>query len=384
MKFLVVSPDFPFPPNHGGRADIFGRLKSLSTIFGRENIDLVSTVSTSPTGEEQREVLRYVRHSLIIPRKGGLSSLFGSLPLQVNSRRALKHMELPEKHYDAVLLEGDYVLPVLKNTGSRFGKKLLRVHNNESAYFLELGRAAQDWRKIYYFTESARFRIANRFLAKRIDLNLHISRSELQSQPEKGVWLPTTVDASKIQEPISDANPRQVLYVGSLFMPNNTFGLRWYLDGPHQILRERYPDYLLNIVGNAKNTDTSWLKQYSGINHLGELGDEQLDKVYKANSIFVAPIFHGAGVKIKVINAITQGIPVVTTTIGNEGTALIHDQHIKVADEIAHFAQSVANLIDSADKRLSLTRQAQAFIRQHYSQAQVRKIFLDALGMQSE
>lgn len=384
MKLLVVSPDFPFPPNHGGRADIFSRLKSLSLIFGRENIDLVSTISAPPSSEEQQEVLRHVRHSLIIPRKSGISSLFGHLPLQVNSRRTLKHLTLPEKYYDAVLLEGDYVLPVLKNSGTSFGKRLLRVHNNESAYFRELGRAAQDWRKLYYFTESARFRVADRFLAKRIDLNLHISRSELESRPERGVWLPTTVDVSKIQTPTTSANSRQVLYVGSLFMPNNTFGLHWYLEGPHKTLRERYPDYVLNIVGNAKNTDTSWLAQYSGVNHLGELNNAQLDDVYKANSTFVAPIFHGAGVKIKVINAITQGMPVVTTTIGNEGTGLIHDQHIQVVDEVVGFAESVASLIDSADKRLSQTRQAQAFVEQHYSQAQVRKIFLDALGMQSE
>lgn len=95
---------------------------------------------------------------------------------------------------------------------------------------------------------------------------------------------------------------------------------------------------------------------------------DDLDEIYKLGSIFANPMLHGAGVKLKTINAIVNGLPVVSTTIGNQGTGLKNGKHIYVSDDIYQYANMIRILIENKEKRLELIKNGQEFIKVHYNQ----------------
>jgi glycosyltransferase involved in cell wall biosynthesis len=368
MKILIVSPDFPFPPNHGGRADIFSRIVALSKLFGKENIDLISTISSTPDESELSEIEKYTKHSITCRRSSSALDLINLNPHQIKSRSSLRNIKLPAKNYDITLLEGDYVSEILNNRSANLGKIILRVHNNESNYFKKLAESTKSWRKLYYFGESIKFSRSSELLNTRVDRKLYISLDELSKGDSRSFWLPPTISRDSFKRIRTTSDGHKVLFVGSLFMPNNIFGLKWYLDRIHQKLAATFPDYQLTIVGNSKKTSTEWLSKYSNTRFLGELNDLELDCEYQSNDLFIAPIFHGAGVKIKIINAIANGIPVITTTVGNEGTGLTPNKEILVSDTHEDFLNSIIKALNQKNSLLEIATNAQSTLRKNFSE----------------
>ncbi len=134
-RVLMVAHDFPFPPNHGGRVDMWSRIKLLSRL-GLQ-VDLVASIKDVPSEQQAQEVRRYVRSLTLVKREMGLMKLLSSEPLSVRSRRSLQNIPLSES-YLAVILETEHVAAILQNPALRAKKRILRVHNNEAHYYREL------------------------------------------------------------------------------------------------------------------------------------------------------------------------------------------------------------------------------------------------------
>ena len=107
--------------------------------------------------------------------------------------------------------------------------------------------------------------------------------------------------------------------------------------------------YTLIIAGNSNGEGVGWVKklaqQYNNI----EVYDtpKDLEPFYENAAVFVNPMLNGAGVKLKTVNAIIQGVPVVTTTVGNEGTGLLPNRDIFVADEYHELADCIKTLLNN-------------------------------------
>jgi glycosyltransferase involved in cell wall biosynthesis len=80
-----------------------------------------------------------------------------------------------------------------------------------------------------------------------------------------------------------------------------------------------------------------------GIRCVGRVPD--VHEVYAAASAVIAPVRYGAGVKLKVIEAVQHGVPVVTTSVGAEGVRLTVRDAVRVADRPARFAAAVVELL---------------------------------------
>jgi glycosyltransferase involved in cell wall biosynthesis len=80
----------------------------------------------------------------------------------------------------------------------------------------------------------------------------------------------------------------------------------------------------------------------------------------------VNPVIRGAGVKVKLVQALQAGMPVVSTSMGMEGTGFEHSIHLLVADTPQEFAACVHKLIDDPGLAKSLVRNAQAFLAERY------------------
>lgn len=159
------------------------------------------------------------------------------------------------------------------------------------------------------------------------------------------------------------------LFVGGFTHSPNVDGIIWFIREVWPSVRHHKPDAQLIIVGS--NAPEELLKaQGAGIEVLGRISDERLDQLYLTCGVAIAPLRYGGGVKGKVIEALTKGMPVVTTSVGAQGIPGA-DSLMMVADTERGFSDAVVSLLGNPDLGLKLAQAGHRFIQQYYSRAAV-------------
>ncbi len=94
---------------------------------------------------------------------------------------------------------------------------------------------------------------------------------------------------------------------------------------------------------------------------------EDIKPYYLKASVFVAPLFVGGGLIQKILDALAAGIPVVTTSIGNEGIDAVPDKEILIADDAEEFANKVILLLKDKGISQSISENGKAFVQNKFA-----------------
>lgn len=122
----------------------------------------------------------------------------------------------------------------------------------------------------------------------------------------------------------------------------NADGLVWFVRSVLGRVRARVPGTRLLVSGAAPPRNVERLAG-PGVELLGAVAD--LRALYRAARVVVVPIRHGAGVKLKTIEALQHAVPVVSTSVGAEGIPLADPSAVCVADDPAAFADALVTLL---------------------------------------
>ena len=121
------------------------------------------------------------------------------------------------------------------------------------------------------------------------------------------------------------------------------------------------------IVGSKVTEEIKALEQEEkGIVVKGFVSEEELARLYFACRIVVVPLRYGAGIKGKVVEAIYNGAPIVTTSVGAEGMKDIEGV-MAVKDEPEEFAEAVISLYEDTEKLKNMCQASQTYIRKYFS-----------------
>ena len=379
-RYLLVEGDFVYPPNHGGRVDAWNRILTISEMG--EYIHLICTVKEKPRQEYIDIVNKYVDELTLLPRQNKLCDMLYTRPLQMASRKKLRNLKLNKK-YDYMILNGSYIYDIIHNPTLDVKHKILRMNNDEGVYFKGLGRATKSlYKKIYYYWESKKFKNFDKKLVHDIPNIMFVSHDELANYEKKYPWinscfLPTAVSLDFKRRAF---NTNNVLMIGSLFMANNQEGIRYYIQKVHPLLID-VPNYKLVIVGNSRGESIEWLEKLVRNHDNIEVYDspDDLEPFYDNAAVFVNSMLNGAGVKLKTINAIIQGLPVITTPVGNEGTGLVPGRDIIVSDKAEIMADNICKLFQNRNFANMIVEQGQKYVREHYNQKNVLLEYLAKL-----
>lgn len=138
---------------------------------------------------------------------------------------------------------------------------------------------------------------------------------------------------------------KKVLFCGSLNYEPNRRGLHWFNEGPWPIIKERDPEARLIVVGyGAKETDFAELRADPRVDFIGEV--DEVPPWYHKTSIAVAPILEGSGTRVKILEAMTLGNPVVSTIVGAEGIETADGDDILLRNAPDQFADAVVSLLN--------------------------------------
>lgn len=162
-----------------------------------------------------------------------------------------------------------------------------------------------------------------------------------------------------------------ILFVGGFSHHPNIDGVKWFVENVYNIIRDKQniPFY---IVGSNAPDEIKALDG-NGIVFKGFVSDEELSDIYKKCKMVVVPLRYGAGVKGKVIEAIYNGIPIVTTSVGAEGIKNVEDV-VCVEDEPKQFAEKVLELYNDDEQLESMGNKSQQFVKEYFSIDAVWKI----------
>jgi glycosyltransferase involved in cell wall biosynthesis len=369
-KILVVANDFPYPPVHGAALDIWTRLLTLKQMGFA--VDLLASVREMP-GEQDLVVVREVVDELwTVPRERGLRAALSWKPFQIRSRAALADISLDRK-YDAVILEAEHVAAFLNNPAAKGPTLFLRIHNDESRYFRALSKGNVGSKaKLFYFLESLKFSVQSSRIRKASDALWFISDFERAAHVAKNpiddarsFFLPPHVAPAKMKPFHAAGN--HVLFVGTLTIPHNADAIGWYIEYIHPLLKD-VEGYRLIVAGHTGGQLIENLRRavarHSNITLIEDPPD--LTSLYEESTVFVNPVPRGAGLKLKTIHALQAGVPVVTTSIGIEGTGLRDREHVLVTDEAHDFALAVRQLMENHELAMTLVTAAQAFLAGNY------------------
>lgn len=179
-------------------------------------------------------------------------------------------------------------------------------------------------------------------------------------------------DEFKTDIPEDFAKREGLLFVGGFAHPPNADAVLWFAKEIYPRIREEMsaagqepPKFY--VVGSKVTDEIKALEQPgNGIVIKGFVSDEELERLYAECRIVVVPLRYGAGVKGKVVEAIYNGAPIITTSIGAEGIPQVEDV-LMIEDEPEAFAKQTVRLYQEPEVCLELCRKTQDYIREHFS-----------------
>jgi polysaccharide biosynthesis protein PslH len=370
MRLLVVSFIFPYPINSGGARDIYSRLEAMFKA-GYE-IDLIATVRNLPSELELDKVRPIVKSIRIVERHRRISDLLSIKPFHIKTRGDLKDIQL-DGEYLAVIIESDFGGDILENPTLRARHRVLRVHNDESYLARCLAESTGTLKeRLSLSAESLKFRFYSPALIRKCEVLWFISSTEMKrfgessesgnGSPQQKYLVPTIYNPERFQR--RSLEGASVLYIGAISVPINYDGLMWYLEHIHPQMLEN-PGYRFVLAGmrGTGNIDglLEMIAKSERVIYQPDVNDLQV--LYAQAAAFVNPVQRGAGVKIKTLDAVVEGMPVVTTQVGAEGTGFEDRKHAVIVDSAEEFGAGLREIITDKSYAQQLVENAQTLLR---------------------
>lgn len=146
-----------------------------------------------------------------------------------------------------------------------------------------------------------------------------------------------------------------LLYIGDMSYRPNIEAASMLVEQVLPRVRERLPDCRARIVGRGTER-IRHLGDVPNVDLVGPVADVVPELV--AASICAVPLLSGGGTRIKILEAFAHGLPVVSTTVGAEGLAVVDGRHLLVADDPDALASSICDLIGDPERARRLSAAA--------------------------
>lgn len=175
-------------------------------------------------------------------------------------------------------------------------------------------------------------------------------------------------------EPVRDLS---ILFVAGFAHPPNVDAARYLVETILPALEQKIGPVKVTLAGS---NPTEAVKAFASqkIIVTGYVTDDELAEFYKNHRVAVVPLRFGAGVKGKVIQSLSHGLPLVTTSVGAQGIAGL-DGIIPVHDSVTDMVAALALLLTDDDAWIAQSQRQVAFAKLNYSRESMRKSVLSAL-----
>lgn len=398
-KVLFVLPMLPYPLSTGGHQAIFNGFSSI-----KDDVDVfitygvpfynkrVASLKLLQSAAREVRVIPFVYN----PVKGTLNFVFYLFYKIVNV------LKLSQKNIDFYCSQIPLLFNVPKKEYTDFINDLIRTNKIDIVQLEMCGTLSHvltlpsDVKKIFVHHELnfiarnlhiqqigvTKTRLAYAELGKMLEIGLLnkcdavITLSDIDKQKllEQGVKSPIYTSFAVVNTTVSETTNSNysnttLSFVGPASAAN-TLSVKWFLENCWEKLLSQDSSYTLKIIGNWPEDKRNELNsKYKNIQFLGfvpNLSDALND------TIMIVPITVGSGIRMKILEAASLGIPFVSTTVGAEGLPFESGRDCFKADTPESFVKAIVDLKDKS-LREKFAQNANAIVKEKYSIEALRK-----------
>jgi len=279
---------------------------------------------------------------------------------------------LNREHYTSLVWVGGYLLPHVAPAFPYISVDKVIVDFVDSPTLMSLRMKNKPFR-FDFLNKYELWKVPRweRKIVKKADATVYISRVDAETAGgpgsgkipfviPNGVNMDTYTDERDLQIPSPNIG-----FLGNMAYPPNIEAVKWLFQEVFIPLKRRNPDLSLVLIGRDPVEEISNMSQTPGVIVTGTVDD--IWKLVNSVDVFVFPIWTGAGVKNKILEAMFAARPVVTTDIGNEGIEGVHGQHLFISKTPENFRDEISRLISSPEICNRMGMEARSFVKEHFS-----------------
>lgn len=382
MKILQITNKVPYPANDGGAIACMNLTRGFALLGHEVTVLAMNTtkhhtdISEIPESVKDWAEFRLVDvPARISPVEATLNLLFSGKPynaVRFISKPFETQLEqlLKEKQFDIIQLEGLYVCPYIPVIRKYSDAKIVyRAHNIEHEIWERTAALSSGVKKFYLKILAKRIKAFEKSFINSYDLLVPITERDGIILDRMGNKCPSHVSPTGIETTVLIPHSKNLehpslFHIGSLEWAPNQEGLIWFIDKCWPKIHEKFPDLKFYIAGRKA---PDWLiRRFNApnIEFMGEVEDAY--QFMNSKSIMVVPLFSGSGMRIKIIEGMALGKPIVSTPIGTEGISTQSGKNILIADNEKEFVADVERLITDYELFQNISRNAIEYIQEKF------------------
>jgi polysaccharide biosynthesis protein PslH len=275
--------------------------------------------------------------------------------------------------YDVIIIEGLTMMLYFDTIKSvQITPVYLRAHNVESHIWQRLADTCNNFFKKKYLSFSAnRIKKFEIDALKKVDGCIAISTEDeieiKKYSDQKSTSIALSIEIENILNNSSDSN--SIFFIGSFDWMPNVEGIIWFIDKVFSLVLKEVPDTILKIAG--RNFDQKLVAKHPNIHCIGEV--ESSNDFIIQNHIMIVPLHSGSGIRIKIIEGMMLGKPIVSTSVGAEGIDVTDGMNIMLADDKNTFAAKIITLLKDEKLKNKISNSAKEFAFKNYSSEMIQE-----------
>jgi glycosyltransferase involved in cell wall biosynthesis len=360
MNVLVISAWCPYPPSNGAKLRAYFLLQQLSrrhtvtllTFAHRDEDADPHATALSTLCREIRVVAESPVHDRRDRRRGWISPMPRSLAssfsaaMQIEVDRALPGQDVA---FGLTQWSAPYLLGRLAPPRVLDEIELTAIADQSSTGRARL-RHELTWLKQKSFVRRAARDFARLTVVSEQERAVAIGAG---CDPSRVVIVPNGVARDYLEAPRPPVVAGRLVYSGSVTFPPNLDAVRFYVTEVLPKVREAHPGATLFVTGSIGDAPIADLIGRPGVVFTGHVSDVRSEVA--SSALCVVPLRAGGGTRLKILEALALGVPVVSTAKGAEGLGLEAGRDLLIADGADALAEATVRMLadDGLAARLS-------------------------------
>ena len=383
MKILFLSSWFPYPPLNGAKIRIYNLIRELANHHDITLMSFAQTISIDEAKENISHLNQYCRSVNVVSsrsyRRDSLAALvgfFSPMPRSVFQTYSPQMEELigeklKSESFDVIVASEVNAPTITSLLASRIQGPLkildaLEVGLAKNDFYLERSRLQRirrgmTWYKLRRFTKG----LLNNFNACTVpSVQEKQNIEEFVSDHTLVEIIPHCVDLNHYQGSFGFPEKGTLIFTGSFTYGANSDAAAYFFEQIYPRVKAEISGVRTKIVGSTNGTDVNKWPIDDHVTFTGLLSDVR--PAIAQSWLSIVPLRVGAGTRLKIIESMALGTPVVSTSIGAEGLDVVHGENILLADDPKDFAQAVLEILQNPQLRDKLSAAGLKLVKERY------------------
>ena len=379
MNIGYITHTPPYPPDEGAKIVTYHRLKGL--VERGHNVYLLSLVEPDYISEVPQPLTDLCSDVKYVRRDKSIHSLLNDirLPFSVTSRtvpEAKEHLNNLESKLDILIGDHTFTAAYLTDVNT---PTCLSVHNIEWKGLLGNARSLlPSPTSSLYLADALRMYLFEKeiYKSQTADSFVFLSEQELRKVTDDypGIsnrsWhSPVGINTSNfkdLNEPkLYDDSSYKIVFTGTMRYPPNVDAVQWFANQIFPKVRTQLSDVEFFIVGKSPTSKIKKLGHKSGVTVTGRVDD--VNSYISNADVSVVPVREGAGVQVKLLEALAAGNPTISTKFGAQGLKVKDKKHLLIRNTSSSFAKGILSVLLNTDDGDTLGKNGQHLVHKEYS-----------------